>query len=266
MRPIETLTADEAGCLEGVLFDLDDTLLDHGELTEPAYCALFRLREAGLVLIGVTGRPAGWAQVLVRQWPVRAIVAENGAIAFGHHGGMLERWDAVDEGTRRARRHRLAALVAQIRGAFPQLLPADDVDTRISDFAFDIGEHSHPPDELVQRVAAFARERGARPLRSSVHLHVGFDTDDKASGVLRLLHDALGEDEKAARMRYAYVGDSENDERCFAEFCTSIAVSNLRGRMSSSPRFITRAEMGAGFAEAARVLLARRSGPAPASF
>jgi HAD superfamily hydrolase (TIGR01484 family) len=260
------LSADEAGCLDGVLFDLDDTLLDHGELTEPAYRALFRLREAGLVLVGVTGRPAGWAHVLVRQWPVRAIVAENGAIAFGRRGGILERWDAVDECTRRARRDGLAALVAQIREAFPLLSPADDVEARISDFAFDIGEHRHLPDEIVERVEAFARGRGARASRSSVHLHVGFDTDDKASGVLRLLHDAFGEDENAARMRYAYVGDSENDECCFAEFRTTIAVSNLRRGLTWPPRFITRAKMGAGFAEAARVLLARRSGSAPATF
>jgi HAD superfamily hydrolase (TIGR01484 family) len=258
MQPLETLSPNEARGLAGVLFDLDDTLLDHGELTEDAYSALFRLREAGLVLVGVTGRPAGWAEVLVRQWPVRAMVAENGAIAFGRQGSTLERWDSVDESTRRARRQRLVELVTQIKEAFPELVPADDVEARVSDFTFDIGEHARVSDELVERVASFARERGARPLRSSVHLHVGFDTDDKASGVLRLLKDALGECEREARLRYAYVGDSENDERCFAEFQTTIAVSNLRGRLTAPPRFITRAAMGAGFAEAARVLVARR--------
>lgn len=212
-----------------MLFDLDDTLLDHGELTEPAYSALFRLQEAGLLLVGVTGRPAGWAQLLVRQWPVQAMVAENGAVAFERHNGTVRRWDGVDERTRSVRRQELGELVAELRAAFPLLVPADDVEARISDYTFDIGERCRVSDEIVARVASFARERGARSHRSSVHLHVGFDTDDKASGVIRLLRNALGEDEARVRSRYAYVGDSENDARCFAEFHTTIAVSNFRG-------------------------------------
>src|SRR5262249_59883715 len=73
---------DEARRLTGVVFDLDDTLLDHGELAEAAYRALFRLREAGLRLVACTGRPAGWGEVLARQWPIDAVVVENGAVAF----------------------------------------------------------------------------------------------------------------------------------------------------------------------------------------
>jgi len=89
MRPIATLLADEALRLSGLLFDLDDTLLDHGRLPETAYASLFRLRETGLELMCVTDRPAGWGEVLVRQWPIAAAVTENGAFAMvrppGHH-------------------------------------------------------------------------------------------------------------------------------------------------------------------------------------
>ena len=59
MLPLARLTADEARRLRGVIFDLDDTLLDHGALGEAAYSALFRLRASGLRLIACTGRPAG---------------------------------------------------------------------------------------------------------------------------------------------------------------------------------------------------------------
>ena len=83
MKPISALPPEEAAGLRGVAFDLDDTLLDHGRLLEATYSALFRLREAGLSLSGVTGRPAGWADVLTRVLPVEAIVAENGqAVEF----------------------------------------------------------------------------------------------------------------------------------------------------------------------------------------
>src|SRR5512135_3436658 len=81
MQDIESLSAVEARGLRVFSFDLDDTLLTEGRLEEDAYRALFRLREAGLELVAVTGRPLGWAEVLARQWPVRGVVAENGAVA-----------------------------------------------------------------------------------------------------------------------------------------------------------------------------------------
>jgi hypothetical protein len=72
MLPLSRLERDEARSLEGLLFDLDDTLLDHGLLSVEAYSALHRLSGAGLRLLAVTGRPAGWGDVLARQWPVAA--------------------------------------------------------------------------------------------------------------------------------------------------------------------------------------------------
>ena len=77
MKPLDALTAPEALALRGLVFDLDDTLLDHGALSEEAYGALFRLRASGLRLIACTGRPAGWGEILQRQWPVNATVVEN---------------------------------------------------------------------------------------------------------------------------------------------------------------------------------------------
>ena len=61
MKPLSAISSTQAARLRGVAFDLDDTLLDHGRLLEGTYSALFRLQEAGLLLYGVTGRPAGWA-------------------------------------------------------------------------------------------------------------------------------------------------------------------------------------------------------------
>ena len=43
MKPLSSLSRTEAARLSGVLFDLDDTFLDGGTLTEVAYAALFRL-------------------------------------------------------------------------------------------------------------------------------------------------------------------------------------------------------------------------------
>ena len=58
MLPISALPALLPHRLQGLLFDLDDTLLDHSKLSEAAYSSLFRLREAGFECYAVTGRPA----------------------------------------------------------------------------------------------------------------------------------------------------------------------------------------------------------------
>jgi hydroxymethylpyrimidine pyrophosphatase-like HAD family hydrolase len=60
MRPLTSLDAARARALEGLLFDLDDTVLSHGLLTREAFGAIYDLHDAGLRLVAVTGRPSGW--------------------------------------------------------------------------------------------------------------------------------------------------------------------------------------------------------------
>jgi HAD superfamily hydrolase (TIGR01484 family) len=260
MRPISALTQAEAGKLRGVAFDLDDTLLDHGKLAEATYSALFRLSEAGLSLYGVTGRPAGWADVLARVFPVRAIVAENGALVCTRRGQRVVLVDSVAADERIVRDLRLAELLARFAQKFPDIEPADDVSARISDRTFDIGEFRQVAPERVAEASAYLQSEGARVFVSSVHLHATFDYADKASGAVRVLAADSGLDATAVRHAYAYLGDSENDAACFAAFAVSIGVSNLRGRPTLRPRYITSKPMGAGFVEAAQVILERRKG------
>jgi hydroxymethylpyrimidine pyrophosphatase-like HAD family hydrolase len=93
-----------------------------------------------------------------------------------------------------------------------------------------------------------------------VHLHLTFDGDDKASGVVRTVRLLWGTDPTLLRFRYAFIGDSENDAACFAAFRTTIGVKNLSGRPTVGPRFVTSAARGRGFAEAAAHLVALRGG------
>src|SRR5262245_34003986 len=114
MRPISKLAAAEARDLVGLLFDLDDTCLDHGRLSEVAYSSLFGLLEAVLRWSACTGRPAGWGEVLARQWPIDGAVTENGAVSFYAEGRSVRRIDSVGESERGARRIRVAEIVAEI--------------------------------------------------------------------------------------------------------------------------------------------------------
>ncbi|AUX27956.1 MULTISPECIES: HAD hydrolase family protein [Sorangium] len=280
MDPLSLLTPDAARGLAGVIFDLDDTVLDHGALTESAYGAIFRLRETGLALIACTGRPAGWGEVIQRQWPIDATIVENGAVALVREragpgealaptagASRVVTLDALDRGARRARRAELVALADDMVRRFPAAALADDNDQRVTDVTIDIGEHRRVPPEDVQRMRAELRERGVRTLVSSVHLHLTRDPSDKATGAVRLLSSRFGEDPTRARHRYAFVGDSGNDGVAFAAFALTFGVANVRahlGKLSVPPRFVASQPMGRGFAEiAGRIAELRKNAPEP---
>ena len=60
LRPFENFSRVAAKSVHTVFTDIDDTLSLHGRLPAAAYDALERLQAAGLRVIPVTGRPAGW--------------------------------------------------------------------------------------------------------------------------------------------------------------------------------------------------------------
>lgn len=248
MRSIFSLPKAEAQALSGVLFDLDDTLLDHTVLSEAAYGALFRLKESGLRLIALTGRPASWGELIVRMWPVDAAIAENGSVAYQALGQGPVLLDTVSSEMRQTRRQRLDALVDEVQRELPHLIPANDVRGRVSDYTFDIGESRQASEDTIARAIHLARLRGARTTRSSIHLHLTFDRMDKGSGALRLLT-RLGYDSTSARRLFAFIGDSENDAAAFSTFETTVGVANLRGAFSLPPKYLTLLPQSGGFCQ-----------------
>ncbi len=264
MRPLSALSVEEARGLRGVLFDLDDTVLSHGVLTQAAYDALWSLRGEGLALVVVTGRPSGWGDVLARQWPIAGCVTENGAVHVVRDGSGVVRHDACDEAERRRRRMRLAKVVERVREAVPDARLTDDLEGRRSDVTWDVGERSKLPPDRIRAAVRAIESAGARWSLSSVHLHATFDADDKASGGVRFCVRELGEDAGAAIARFAFVGDSGNDAACFAAFRTTFGVANVRASLSRftvPPRYVAVRPMGEGFAEiAAEIGRKRRAG------
>ncbi len=263
MKELASLSAEAATALRGLLFDLDDTLLSHGLLCRAAYDALWDLKDGGLRLVAVTGRPSGWGEVIARQWPIEGAVTENGAVVVAREARGLTRFERCSEDERRARRIRLARIIDDVRAAVAEARLTDDVDARRSDVTWDIGERVKLPAERVASILRVIAAAGARSFRSSVHVHATFDIDDKASGAIAYLARALGEDPGAATGgRWAFVGDSGNDAACFSAFRTTFAVANVRAHLAQipvTPRYVARAEMGEGFAEiAAAILSARR--------
>lgn len=258
MQPIERAQATRFAKLQGLIFDLDDTFLDRGELKAASYQALSDLHAAGLTLVVATGRPAGWGEVLARMWPVDAVVTENGAIAHVRTEGQVHCIDELAGALRAQTRDALERIAAEVEREFPELERTDDARARISDITYDVGEYRKLSRDVVETASERARALGARTTVSSVHLHLTLDPHDKATGCLYVLRTRLGLDTTKARMTFGFIGDSGNDAPCFAAFPTSIAVSNFSGRPSVTPKFVTKGARGAGFIEAARLILAAR--------
>ena len=62
MRPLEQWPEADRRQIFGVFTDIDDTLTTDGAITDDALAALGRLKDAGLHVIAITGRPVSTAR------------------------------------------------------------------------------------------------------------------------------------------------------------------------------------------------------------
>jgi hypothetical protein len=261
MQPLSGFPAVVAQRLRGVFCDIDDTLTTAGKLPACAYEALWRLRDAGLLVVPVTGRPAGWCDLIAREWPVAGVVGENGALAFWEEGGRLRRLFHPE--VRRDVRERLGdierAVLAEVAGS----RVAQDQAYRLFDLAIDFREE--PPDlgfDAAERIRAVFERFGAHAKVSSIHVNGWFGDYDKLSMVRLFARERLASDLDAERERWTFVGDSPNDEPMFAFFPHACGVANVArfaGRLRHEPAYVAGREGGEGFAEIVARLLALRA-------
>jgi len=256
MKPLAEFDARN---VRAVLLDIDETLTTDGKLTAPAYDALERLKCAGLRVVPVTGRPAGWCDHIARMWPVDAVVGENGAFYFFYAGRRLHKRFHDDAASRSKKRERLDAIAAQILAAVPGCALASDQPYRETDLAIDYCEDVPPlPLEAAQRIAELMRLAGLSAKLSSIHVNGWFGDYDKLATTRRLFNERFGLDLSVANRDVVFVGDSPNDAPMFAFFESAVGVANVRRfehLLGDKPKYVTRAAFGAGFAELAAHLL-----------
>jgi len=254
VKPLHML---DARPVEFVLLDIDDTLTTRGKLVADAYAALESLQRAGKKLIAVTGRPAGWCDHIARMWPLDAVVGENGAFYFWFAEGKLGKRFMDDTAARAAKRLRLQEISKQILQQVPGAALASDQPYRESDLAIDFCEDVDPPLglEAAEGIARRMREAGLTAKISSIHVNGWFGDYDKLATTRKLFSERFNADLDAVNRKVVFAGDSPNDAPMFSFFHYSVGVANVRRFSGLEPKFITRAEAGAGFAELARHLL-----------
>lgn len=245
----------------GVLTDIDDTLTCDGAIEPAALEALHALASANVPVVAITGRPKGWSEPFARQWPLAAIVAENGAVALIRSDAGVCIEYAQDAATREHNATRLRHVAARVLAEVAGATLARDSAGRVTDIAIDHSEFAHLSEAAIAEVVALMRAEGMTATVSSIHINGWFGTHSKWSGAAWIVPRVLGVPLDVAR--WAYVGDSTNDQEMFARFPLSVGVANLAhfaAQLHTWPAFITHGARGLGFAEVAeRVLAARAS-------
>jgi hypothetical protein len=258
-RPLEELR----GPVVALLSDVDGTMTQDGRIEAATLAAVERLTAAGIPVIPVTGRSAGFGHALLGVLPAPAVITENGGVTFVRQGHRVRRVCGVPQGDLASWRRRMFAAMEEVQRELPELQLSTDSAFREVDLALDWNEEAARPAAEADRAVAILREHGLAASRSNVHVNFGPPLFDKRVASLRLVHEVLGGD-AAALSGYAYVGDSLNDAPMFDGFPTSIGVANVReiwDRLPHRPAYLTPSREARGFRELAEHLLALRASP-----
>lgn len=245
------------------LFDLDGTVTRDDRVPASSLAAMERLQAAGFVTLAVTGRPAGWCDLIARWWPINAVIGENGAFCFARTpDGRIDRdtFFNPNSGTR-ARLDELARTATELATG---LAPSADNDWRICDVAVDFAEDVHGASlDDAERVRRHFEAAGATAKTSSIHVNAWFGDHDKQTTARHVLAERFGISADDQPARVAYIGDAPNDEPMFAAFPLSFGVAGIHRflpHMTAHPAVIAEGDGADGFVEIADRLLRAREG------
>ena len=261
MKPIQDFPRKTRQQIKYVLTDIDDTLTLDGKLPAIAYSAMERLQMAGIKVIPITGRPAGWCDHIARMWPVYGLVGENGAFYFYYDSKnrKMVRSFWRSEAQRREDQVILTALQQQILREVPGCRVSVDQPYREADLAIDFCEDVQPlPMQEVKRIVSIFEAAGAVAKISSIHVNGWFGDYDKLSMTKRFFAEVFRVDLEDKKESVVFSGDSPNDAPMFSFFPNGVGVANVLqfvDDLEHKPAWITQKKGGYGFAEMVDILL-----------
>lgn len=244
-----------------IFSDIDDTISTDGKLPSAAYEALWKLQNKGKIVIPITGRPAGWCDMIARFWPVDAVVGENGAFYFKYDTAQkkMRRIWCYDDETRLQYKNQLKALEFEILHAVPNAAISADQFSRLFDLAIDFCEDVDPlPASEIQKIVDIFTKHGAQAKVSSIHVNGWFGDHDKLTMCRTYCKNEFGLDIDKDSSQCLFIGDSPNDEPMFGHFVNSVGVANVnkfKNQLKTPPKFICEKESGEGFVQLAEQLL-----------
>ncbi|PSN17335.1 HAD family hydrolase [filamentous cyanobacterium CCP5] len=255
MHQFQTLSSDSFAAIAAqirlVATDVDGTLTQAGKFSPRLLQTLEALQTAGMPVILVTGRSAGWVSALVNYLPVAGAIAENGCLYFPKADAEPAFLTPIDDIA--AHRQALEAMFATLQQTIPYLQPATDNPYRLTDWTFDVAGLSQAD---IDACAAACLDAGWGFTYSNVQGHIK-PRFDKADGLLVVLRRVFPEGRLEQGLT---VGDSPNDQPLFNReiFAHSVGVANVReygDRMEHFPAYIAERSEVAGFGELCQQLL-----------
>lgn len=237
-----------------ILCDIDDTLTLDGKLITEAYDSLWRLTKAGFKVVPITGRPAGWCEMIARFWPVDGVVGENGAFFFYYDQNKMLRKYSQTEETRKQNSKKLSIIQNEILTNIPGTAVASDQFCRSVDLAIDFCEDVPAlPESEIKKIVQIFKKHGAEAKVSSIHVNGWFGQHDKLTTTLDFLKDRYKlTDSSKIKDEVVFIGDSPNDEPMFEYFPQSVGVKNIEkflNQITFKPKYICNFEGGLGFSE-----------------
>lgn len=152
-------------------------------------------------------RPAGWCDLILRQWPVCAVIGENGAFVLHCVRGGRPETFTHPNAPADAQAH-LTALRDAVLAAVPGCRIARDQFCRKYDLAIDFCEDApRLPLSAAEEIRRVCEARGAHAKISSIHVNAWFGDYDKRSMAELFFREVLRED---AVSQSIFFGDSPN--------------------------------------------------------
>jgi HAD superfamily hydrolase (TIGR01484 family) len=258
MKYFKEFPKDKARKLEYILHDIDDTITENGKLLPNAFQALWDLYKAGFKVIPITGRPAGWCSLIVRQWPVDAVIGENGAFCFYLRNGQLQK--LVHPNVCENVKELLGRIQEACLREVPGCRVSKDQFSRLYDLAIDFNEEEPRLGfETAYQIKSLCESFGAEAKVSSIHVNIWFGKYDKLS-MAKIMFEQIYQEKQETNIKEKslFFGDSPNDESMFEYFTNNCAVANIKpflNKLKHKPAYISEKENGHGFSESVRCLL-----------
>lgn len=243
--------SDLRGPVRALFSDVDGTMTTGDRIEASTYAALERLGEAGVPVVMVTGRPAGFGYAFMKMTPVLACVTENGGVTFVRQGRKIQKIYGVPASSLPEWRRRMNDAMVEVISKVAGARLSSDSKYREVDLAIDWNEEVSLSREDAETCVRMLSKAGFLAARSSVHVNFGPPHFDKLSACMTVVRQVLGSDANDLS-QYVYVGDALNDASMFNGFPTSVGVANIKqywDELAFKPAYLTERPEGAGLRE-----------------
>ncbi len=240
------------GNIRLIATDMDGTLTLEEKFNSNLLDTLEKLADAGIDVLIVTGRSAGWVQAIATYLPVVGVIAENGGLSYTN--GTLKPQFITKIGNVDQHRQQLSQAFKLLKDKFPQIKESVDNCFRLTDWTFDVADLNQTE---LKEINSICQLEGYGFTYSTVQCHIKPRYQDKGIALGQVIQKYFP---TLKSEQIVTIGDSPNDESLFnpKQFPISVGVANIlnyRDRVQHFPRYITTKFEGEGFGELAQLVI-----------